>query len=405
MAQQTQPAGRVTTPPPPPIEIRKPTAFWLTPRFIVFALIAIAAYIYGTQLTGINFVDLVRNLPKAQHIVVQLLQPDLMQENTQLVSDRISVLIPGETVSGEPPVRSAKPGPQLSLSERTVKQGQTVELSGTGWPANTTATLYWDTGQTQEPLSQFQTDAQGAFSVPVVIPSGEAQGIRFMEVRVESPVPGFLGLPSITFTETAILSFQKMVETIFLALIGTTFTVILSAPLSFLGARNVMSGSRVTETVYFIVRSIFNILRSIEVLILAVIWAVVVGIGSFAGILAITVHGIGALGKLYSEAIESIEPGPIEALRATGANRLQMVMYAVLPQVIPAFISFTFYRWDINVRMATVLGLVGGGGIGFILIQFINLLQWQKAATALWLIVIVVMTMDFASAWVRKKVV
>jgi len=130
-----------------------------------------------------------------------------------------------------------------------------------------------------------------------------------------------------------------------------------------------------------------------------------VGIGSFAGVLAIAVHGIGALGKLYSEAIEGIDNGPIEAVRATGANNLQMVMYAVLPQVVPAFVSFTFYRWDINVRMATVIGLVGGGGIGFILIQFMNLLLWRQAAVALWMIVAVVMAMDYASSYVRHKLV
>jgi phosphonate transport system permease protein len=405
MAQSTQPAGRVTTPTVPDIPIRKPTALWLTPRFIIGFLIAIAAYAYGTQLTGINFVDLVRNLPKAERIVTQLLQPEFFEVETTVVSDRISIVIPGETVAMSPPTRAPKDGPQVALSNRVVKQGETVELTGTGWPPNATVILYWDEGQNQTPISQFQTDAQGNFSVPVIIPQGEAQGIRFIEARVQTPEQGLFGLPAWTLTPTARLSIEKMIETIFLALIGTTFTVILTAPLSFLGARNIMHGSKVTEAIYYVVRTFFNILRSIEVLILAVIWAVVVGIGSFAGVLAITIHGIGALGKLYSEAIESIEPGPIEALRATGASRLQVVMYAVLPQVIPQFISFTFYRWDINVRMATVLGLVGGGGIGFILIQFINLLQWPKAATAIWLIVIVVMVMDSLSSYIRHKVV
>ena len=165
-----------------------------------------------------------------------------------------------------------------------------------------------------------------------------------------------------------------MIETIFLALMGTFFALLVSMPLSFLGARNLMQGSPVGWAIYYAVRTLFNVLRSIETLILAVIMAVVVGLGPFAGVMAIVIHSIGAMGKLYSESIESIDPGPIEAITATGANRLQVVLFAVLPQVMPQFLSFTMYRWDINVRLSTVIGLVGGGGIGYILIQYINLL-------------------------------
>ncbi len=166
-----------------------------------------------------------------------------------------------------------------------------------------------------------------------------------------------------------------------------------------------MHGSAVADAVYYGTRTVFNVLRSVEVMIIAVIMVVVVGIGPFAGVLAIVIHSIGALGKLYSEAIESIDPGPIEAITATGASRIQVIAYAVVPQVVPAFLSFTFYRWDINVRMSTVIGLVGGGGIGYILIQYINLLQWNQAATAIWLITIVVMALDFSSAYLRRKLI
>jgi phosphonate transport system permease protein len=140
-------------------------------------------------------------------------------------------------------------------------------------------------------------------------------------------------------------------------------------------------------------------------MIVAVIMAVVVGIGPFAGVLALVIHSIGALGKLYSEAIESIESGPTEAITATGASRVQVVLYGVLPQVIPQFISFTLYRWDINVRMSTIIGFVGGGGIGYLLIQYINLLQWHQAGTVLWLIALVVFTLDYSSAIIRARVV
>ena len=137
---------------------------------------------------------------------------------------------------------------------------------------------------------------------------------------------------------------------------------------------------------------------------MAIVFAVWVGIGPFAGVLALTVHSIAALGKLYSEAIESIDEGPIEAVTATGANRMQVIMYAVVPQIVPQFLAFTIYRWDINVRMSTIIGFVGGGGIGFLLQQWINLLQYRNAAVAVWAIAIVVATLDYISAKVREKI-
>jgi phosphonate transport system permease protein len=211
-----------------------------------------------------------------------------------------------------------------------------------------------------------------------------------------------VGGPQLTDTFWTVL--DKIIETIFLALMGTTFAVILSIPLSFLASRNLMAHNLVGNTVYGVARTILNVLRSIEVLILAVIFGATVGLGPFAGVLALTLHSIASLGKLYSEAIESIDPGPIEAISATGANRIQMIVYAVVPQFIPQFMSFTLYRWDINVRMSTVLGFVGGGGIGYILQSYIQLLEWNKAGTAILFIAIVVIAMDFASAKIRAAV-
>ena len=157
--------------------------------------------------------------------------------------------------------------------------------------------------------------------------------------------------------------------------------------------------------IYTITRLILNTVRSIEPLIWAVMGVIWVGPGPFAGFIALSLHSVAALGKLYSEAIESINPGPIEALQATGANRLQTIMYAVVPQVLPPFTSFTLYRWDINVRMSTVIGLVGGGGIGFLLIQWIRQFQYQQAGIAVWLITITVAALDFISASIRERMV
>jgi phosphonate transport system permease protein len=128
-------------------------------------------------------------------------------------------------------------------------------------------------------------------------------------------------------------------------------------------------------------------------------------LGPFAGILALTVHTVAALGKLYSEAIEGIDPGPIEAVQATGANQLQTIAFAVIPQMIPPFVSFSIYRWDINVRLSTVIGLVGGGGIGFLLIQYIRLFQFESAGIAVWFIAITVAILDYVSSDIRERFV
>jgi phosphonate ABC transporter permease subunit PhnE len=157
--------------------------------------------------------------------------------------------------------------------------------------------------------------------------------------------------------------------------------------------------------IYSVTRTLLNIVRSIEPLIWAIVAGIWVGLGPFAGTIALTLHTIASLAKLYSEAIESIDPGPLEALYATGADRLQTVVYAVIPQILPPFISFTIYRWDINVRMSTIIGLVGGGGIGFILIQWIRLYQYDLVGLAVWLITITVATLDYVSSAIRERFV
>ncbi len=156
-------------------------------------------------------------------------------------------------------------------------------------------------------------------------------------------------------------------------------------------------------SIYYLTRTILNTLRAIEPLIMVIVFAVWVGIGPFAGVLALTLHTVEALSKLYSEQVENIASGPIEAVTATGANRLQTIVYAVIPQIVPPYISFTIYRWDINVRMSTVIGFAGGGGIGFVLQQSINLLQYRQASVMMIAIAIVVGSLDYASAEIRKR--
>lgn len=157
--------------------------------------------------------------------------------------------------------------------------------------------------------------------------------------------------------------------------------------------------------IYYASRTVLNTLRSIEPLIMAIVFVVWVGIGPFAGVLALTLHTIASLGKLYSEQVENISEGPLEAVTATGANRLQTIIYAVMPQIVPPYIAFTIYRWDINVRMSTIIGFAGGGGIGFLLQQNLNLLKYRQASVQMIAIAIVVATLDYVSAKIREKIV
>ncbi len=196
-----------------------------------------------------------------------------------------------------------------------------------------------------------------------------------------------------------------MLVTILLGVVATAIATVVALPLAFLGARNIMTGHPVTAGLYAVVRVVFTIIRSIDVLIVVIVFSIIFGLGSAAGVFGLAFHNIGVLGKLYSEAIEGIDPGPGEAITATGANRLQVVWTAVLPQIFNPFVSFTIYRLDANVRLAPILGFVGGGGIGQQLFQTINLFEYQKAGLIIFMIIVTVAVMDFGSSQIRKKLI
>jgi len=250
------------------------------------------------------------------------------------------------------------------------------------------------------------TDGQGRFSEEIVVPqavplsndTGDPQphAVQINQTRI---------IGGLQLSNNGRLVLAKMGETIAIALVATTFAIFFAIPLSFIAARNLMTGNPLTVAVYFVVRTILNIVRSVESLIIAIVFVVWVGLGPFAGVMALTVHSIAALGKLYSEQVENIDFGPIEAVRTTGANWWQIVIYAVLPQVVPPFLAFTIYRWDINVRMSTILGFVGGGGIGFLIVQWQRLGQWEAIGAAFWSIMIIVAILDYVSAKAREKLV
>lgn len=157
--------------------------------------------------------------------------------------------------------------------------------------------------------------------------------------------------------------------------------------------------------VYNITRTIFNAVRSIEPLMMGFVFVVWVGLGPFAGIMALTLHSMADLGKLFSEEVENIDQGPVEAITATGANQVQRIVYAVVPQITPHYIAYIFYRWDINVRLSTIIGFVGGGGIGFVLQRNINQLLYTRASVMVIAIAIVVIVLDNISAKVRSRII
>ena len=197
------------------------------------------------------------------------------------------------------------------------------------------------------------------------------------------------------------ISIVEIFETIFIAFLGTVVAVPLAFVLSFACAKNLMTNPA-AFSIYSILRLFLNVTRSIEPLIWAIIFTVWVGVGPFAGMLALLIHSIASLTKQYSEIVEDVSEGPIEGIRSTGANSLQVIWYGVVPQVVMPYIAFTIYRWDINVRMATVIGLVGGGGIGTLLIKYQGQGMWREVGCIILVIAVVVWLMDTASAYIRE---
>jgi phosphonate transport system permease protein len=193
------------------------------------------------------------------------------------------------------------------------------------------------------------------------------------------------------------------IETIYMAFIATAFALPFAFLLGFVAARNLMNQSPVMLAIYSVVRFFLNVTRSIEPLVWAIIFSVWVGIGPFAGMLALCLHSISSLTKLYSEQIENINEGPIEAMKATGAHPIQIVWFGVVPQIVLPYLSYTIYRWDINVRMATVIGLVGGGGIGTLLMQYQGLAKWNEVGLLVIIIASIVWVMDYASSKIRES--
>jgi phosphonate transport system permease protein len=218
------------------------------------------------------------------------------------------------------------------------------------------------------------------------------EGLPFMWDFLRRMVP-----PDLSVLGNAL---RGAIQTIQIAVIGTAVAAVLALPLGFAAARNAAPA-----WLFYGARSLLNAFRAVDTLVYALFFVAAVGLGPFPGVLAVVVYTATVLAKLYSEAIEAIEPGPVEAVRATGATALQVLRWGVLPQLVPQFLSFTLYRFETNIRAAAILGFVGAGGIGFYIQTYLRLLNYPAAATVLLVLIGLVMIVDFASSRLRARLV
>jgi phosphonate transport system permease protein len=193
---------------------------------------------------------------------------------------------------------------------------------------------------------------------------------------------------------------EQMVVTVQIAIWGTFLSVVFGIPLALLSSSNIAPVWVVQP-----VRRLMDAARAINELVFAVLFVVAVGLGPFAGVMALFVHNMGVIAKLFSEAVEAIDPHPVEGIRATGASRLQEIVFGVVPQVLPLWISYSLYRLETNVRSATVLGLVGAGGIGQVLFESIRGFYYAETAAIILIVVITVSIVDIMSQQLRKLVI
>jgi phosphonate transport system permease protein len=365
---------------------------------ILLALIIVAAFAVSWRVTEVDFVKLVQNLPNGKGIILAFLTPDVLTREKTTKTIETAFPIP---CGSAPEDAITSTGPRLVPSIKCADPKVNFTLEGFSLMPNSEVVVRWlmPDGRVLTAV-QANTDDKGHFSAEV-----QSRPIA----ATVNGVPAKLAVETLTPVGTLRTSqaardvLEAMFVTFFMALLSTTVATIIAIPISFLAASNITKRGPVGTTVYYVSRSIFNLLRSYDPLVMATIFGFWLSFGSFPGFLALTVVTIASLGKLFSEAVEGIDSGPIEALQATGANSFQVVVYGIVPQIVPNFISFIIYHWDINIRISTIIGFVGGGGIGYYLSQQINLLNYHRAGTAIWAIVIVVWAMDFLSSEIRKR--
>ena len=262
-------------------------------------------------------------------------------------------------------------------------------------------TYAWLVGKPSGRLGWWGRAAVGALTIAVLWWAARGSQVSFGELSKGLPWIGdFIGRmipPNWGFLEKLV---TPAIETVQIAIWGTLLAIVLAVPVCFFAARNLTPNL----VVFQLTRQVFNVTRGINEIILALIFVAAVGLGPFAGVLAIAIHGAGMLGKFFAEAIEEIDEGPLDALRAAGAGTLQRIVFGVLPQVLPAWIGVVLYRFETNIRVSTVLGMVGAGGIGFELISSMKLFAYEDTAACVIVILILVLAADLLSSKLRAMI-
>jgi len=202
--------------------------------------------------------------------------------------------------------------------------------------------------------------------------------------------------PDLTYFQTIL---DPMLETVRMAIVGTTFGALLAIPIILLASRNVTQNA----TLVMLARSILNVVRTLPELLMASIFVAVFGLGPFAGMLALTIFSFGIIAKLCYESVETIDPGPLEAMNAVGANKLQFIGYAVVPQSLPSFVAYVLYTFEVCVRASSILGYVGAGGIGIVLKTNLDNYRYENVMSIIVFTLIIVVVIDWISSTIREK--
>jgi phosphonate transport system permease protein len=262
-------------------------------------------------------------------------------------------------------------------------------------PASVKTRTLWNHAMWVGILGLFVWAYFGSEISPIKLVNGSGEFWKFLIGDPERPGSGFFP-PD--FTRGAVY-FEQIVITVKMAIWGTLLAFVAAIPLSILAAKNTTPN----PVVYQITRRILDFLRGLNEFVLALLFVASVGLGPFPGILALAVHTTGILAKLFSEGIEIIDTGQVEAVRASGGSSLQVFTHAVWPQVVPHVVSMTLYRFESNVRGATVLGIVGAGGIGFYITEAIRGFDFRAASAIILLILMTVFVVDFTSSKIRER--
>lgn len=413
-----------------------------TTRWLSFGVPILLFYIIALQVTNVDLTRLVTRFDDVKIIFDALVHPDFFTRDTEQQAGATTVWVP---CSPAPQVASpgGSTGLPIGIDKVCATVGEPIVVAGQGFKPNTTGNLYWtEYGGTNEVQIRSQgaavlitTDAEGkfvgTFNVPAFAgrdgldpnaPTVQGVEARFVQEvgplkpsenfgvivgRIEErPAPGWMvSLGLVPAGETIPTPIPGGIfVTIGLGLMATIISVVVAAPLSFLGAHNIIGRVRGGTIIYYLARGVFNVTRSIETLIWALVLVTWTGLGAFTGLLALSIHSIAAVAKLYSEEVEHIDPGPVEATTATGANLLQTVRFSVIPQIVPSFLAYSLLRWDINIRSATVVGLVSAAGVGFYIVESIRKGGYREYAAALWCIAVVVLLVDFLSGYWRQQI-